>query len=374
MSPFFLSLLAGMFVLCAFGAAMSMLEAWGNDKTRFSDRALTIFHRTCGYSFITIYLIMLYFMLRKIVFQQEPLTPLATVHVAFAVLIFPVLFVKIMIIRRFKGLKDKLPYFGVTVFSLGITLNVITAGFYFLRAGNVNYVSLTSYDRSRLSADVGRGLMEKKCVKCHTLERVFLAVKTEDQWTKTVNEMVVRDPGIVPDEAVQIIYYLSSGRSVESSPQSMMLAGLSRTDQKCGRCHLLDKVYGRKRTKTEWAKLVEGYSKAEPIWITREDAKIIKEYLGTAHSEEFKIVKAVARIGKVEQAPPPKPREMTFAEKFEETCNACHSSERILKKADLLGSDKDRWKSIVLAMQKKGADVEDTDIDKFVGYLITLKH
>ena len=184
MSPFSLSLLGGVFVLCAFGAAMSMLEAWGNEKTRFSNRALTNFHRSCGYAFITIYLFMLYFMLKKIVIAQEPITPLATVHVAFAVLIAPVLFVKIMIIRRFRGLKNKLPYFGLMTFALGITLNLITAGFYFLRASTISYVSLTDYDRSTLDADVGRGLLEKKCIKCHTLERVFLAFKTEQQWTK----------------------------------------------------------------------------------------------------------------------------------------------------------------------------------------------
>jgi mono/diheme cytochrome c family protein len=228
----------------------------------------------------------------------------------------------------------------------------------------VSYVSLTGYDRSKLSADVGRGLMEKRCIKCHTLERIFLAVKTEDQWTKCVNEMAVRDPSILPPEAAQIIYYLSSGRAVESSPQAMMLAGLARTDQKCGRCHLLEKVYAKKRPKAEWAKLVDGYAKAEPVWISHEDARIITEYLGAAHSEEAQIV-AVA------STTPPKA--LTFEDTFTETCNSCHSSERILKKAEALGADRERWKPIVLAMQKKGADVADDEVDRYVDYLSKLK-
>jgi mono/diheme cytochrome c family protein len=207
--------------------------------------------------------------------------------------------------------------------------------------------------------------MEKRCIKCHTLERIFLAVKTEEQWTKCVNEMAVRDPSILPQDAAQIIYYLSSGRAVESSPQAMMLAGLARTDQKCGRCHLLEKVYAKKRPKAEWAKLVEGYAKAEPVWITHEDAKIIIEYLSAAHSEEPQVVAAVATTTL--------PKATTFEETFTETCNSCHSSERILKKAEVLGADKTRWRPIVLAMQEKGADVEDDEVDKYVDYLSKLK-
>lgn len=351
-----------------------MLEVWGKEKTRFSERTLTIFHRTCGYLFITIYLVLLTVMLRRIVSLQEPLTPLAALHAVFALLIIPLLFLKIMIIRRFKALKDKLPYFGVTIFALGMTLTAITGGFYALRAANLNYVSLTNYDRSTLNADLGRGLMEKKCMKCHTLERVFLAVKTEEQWTSTVNEMVMRDPVIHPDEAAQIIYYVSSGRSVKDSPQAILLAGLILTDQKCGRCHLLDKVYGKKRPKAEWERLVDGYAKAEPLWITPQDAKIIKQYLIALHGEEFRIASGPGETAGAEKPPAPKPVMQTFAEQFDVTCTACHSTDRILKKAETLGSDKERWKTIVLEMQRKGADVEDQDVARFAEYLSRLKH
>jgi cytochrome c5 len=114
--------------------------------------------------------------------------------------------------------------------------------------------------------------------------------------------------------------------------------------------------------------LVEGYSRAEPVWITREDARIISEYLGAAHGEESQIVKTVSSTTR-----PVAPKVMTFEEKFEETCNSCHSSDRITRKAEVLGADKERWKPIVLAMQKKGAEVADEEVDEYVDFLSKFK-
>ena len=272
------------FVLVATAGTLAMLELWGNQRTRFNKKTLRIVHRTCGYIFITIYFVMLYFMMKRVAKQTEPLTALQAVHVTLAVMIFPLLGIKILIIRRLPGLEEKLPYFGVAIFTLALTLNVVTAGFYFLRSLNPRYISLQFFDRSKFSAEVGRGLLEAKCQKCHTLERVFLAVKTEAEWEKTVNTMVTRDPSIRDDEAAQIIYYLASARSVKTSPQALMLARMNLTDTKCGRCHMLERLYRVKRPSNEWSQIVDWMVSIEPAWISQDEARAIKEYLISAHS------------------------------------------------------------------------------------------
>lgn len=373
MSPFNGSILAAFFVLSAIGCALSMLESWGHDYTRFSQRALTIFHKTCGYTFILIYITMVYSMLQKIISTSEPISPLATIHLIFAVMIFPLLSIKILIIRRFKGLKDKLPYFGVTIFTLALTLNIVTAGFYFLRSGQTKFVSLTSYDKSKLSADVGRAFMEKRCMKCHSLERVFAAKKTEESWTKTVNNMVMKDPTIETDQAAQIIFYLVNGRAIEPSKKGLQLVGLELTDKKCGRCHLLKEVYRTKRTKKEWASVVDQMVAIEPAWISEKDKKTIQEYLNTYHSIEpgqdgARFVSFTSMRTPIKK-PKATPQQFNAEKLFTERCTECHDSKRIYKKAEVFGSDGEKWTSLVKDMIENGAEVSDEELPKIVEYL-----
>src|SRR5437867_8302304 len=172
------------FVFVASAGVLAMLELWGNEKTRINKTLLRWTHRSAGYMFISIYFLMLYFMVKRIAVQTEPLTALQTIHTMLALMILPLLVIKILILRRFEGLSEKLPFLGITIFTLAFTLNAMTAGFYFVRSAGAKYISLQFFDRSKLNSDVGRGLLEQRCQKCHTLERVFTSVKTEEEWTK----------------------------------------------------------------------------------------------------------------------------------------------------------------------------------------------
>lgn len=51
-----------------------------------------------------------------------------------------------------------------------------------------------------------RFLYEDKCSKCHTLERVFADLKTENEWRICVTRMMRKNPlWITPEESAQII-------------------------------------------------------------------------------------------------------------------------------------------------------------------------
>ena len=376
------------FVLVACAGVFAMLELWGNEKTKFNKRTLTIIHRTCGYIFISIYLTMMYFMLHRIATQTEPLTALQAVHAMLGIMIFPLLAIKIFIVRILPGLGEKLPYFGVTIFTLALTLNVMTAGFYLVRTIGRTYVSLSSIDRSTLNSETGRKTLEVKCQKCHSLERVFNAVKTQDEWEKTVNRMASREPSIRTEEAAQILFYLTSDRAVQQTPQGLRIAGMNLTDQKCGRCHLLERVYRWKRPPEEWGRIVDWMSSIEPAWISHDEAKTIKEYLVSAHSSPVKTALfewagadvpqrvATPRVTKAVATGTPvaaTPGEPTLAEPFKTVCTDCHSPARIFAKAHDLRSDKDRWRAIVDKMRGNGAEVGDNDVGKFVEYLAGLE-
>ena len=368
------------FVFFGLGAVLAMLENWGNKLTKFNKQRLTLLHRLFGYLFVLTYLIMLYFMFRKIVSLQEPLEPLIALHVALALIIFPLLLVKILIVRRFTGLIERVPYFGIAIFALGLTVNILTGGFYLIRASTGNFISLTNFDRSRLNADVGRGLIEKKCVKCHTLERVFAARKTEEGWTNAVNAMVLRDPSIREEQAAQIIYYLATNRSVATTPEALKLVGMELTDRKCGRCHALEKIYRMKRTSDDWNGLIREMRAIEPAWITEGDAKTISRYLLASHSvtaEEAKRGLGLRlrreRVSRPILLEPEAPRVVLSGEEiFKNTCNMCHSSERIYSAAGRFSGNKEQWRQIVEKMMGNGANLIDEQVPALVEYLSTL--
>lgn len=374
MDPLLGSILGLTFVLVALAGVLAMLESYGNPNSRFSQGTLTLIHRTCGYLFTVLYLVLLYFMLRRILESSMPLTPLQTIHAVLGIVIFPLLFVKILIIRRFKGLMKFLPFFGITIFTLAVSLNVVTAGFFVLRAvgAPVRYISLASYDRSKLNLDVGRKLLEVKCQKCHTLERVFTAVKTEDKWTKTVNQMVFRDPSIEDDEAAQIIFYLSNARSVLETKRAMMLAGMTLSDQKCGRCHTLERVYLKKRTKEQWSGIVNQMAAIEPMWISSDEAETIKQYLYAAHSaEEIRAVRAA--VMKEEAVTPRLTVGLPPEDFFLTKCTACHAPDRIFRKSESFMSDREKWNTVVERMIENGAELDDREKEMILDYLVTLK-
>ncbi|MFQ5799224.1 MAG: hypothetical protein ACE5H0_11125 [Bacteroidota bacterium] len=74
-------------------------SAWGDSAITFVLLALA-----GELAMLIIYLFLLFSRLKRVVDSLEPLTPLQTIHAATRVLIFPLLFVSILIIGRFKRL------------------------------------------------------------------------------------------------------------------------------------------------------------------------------------------------------------------------------------------------------------------------------
>lgn len=55
----------------------------------------------------------------------------------------------------------------------------------------------------------GQTLMNTRCNKCHTLDRVTSAHKTADQWTQTVTRMISNGAQLTSDEEQVLIAYLA---------------------------------------------------------------------------------------------------------------------------------------------------------------------
>ena len=99
MSPQWTSTLGLLFVVIAGVQVWLMLEVVGREKSKFSERVLSIIHRVNGYLFLILYVVFLYIMVKKVAATNAPLDGKSLVHMTLAAAILPLLVIKILIVR-----------------------------------------------------------------------------------------------------------------------------------------------------------------------------------------------------------------------------------------------------------------------------------
>ncbi len=293
MNPQTTSFIGVLFVLVGACATAIMLEMRGNPQDRPINKRLIQAHRILGYQFVVLSLIMLFLMINKVSTFQEEFSSRILLHIALGIILVPLLFIKIMIVRRFRRIGAQLFGLGVAVFLIGFVLNGITAGHYFLHQSDVRYVVVSEGDTVALDVDMGRQLVTGKCAKCHSLERVFKSFKSEEGWTKTVNRMAVIDaPNIRDFDAKQIIHYLVGQQEIREELQAKIATidqeiGRTLVEQKCSLCHTLDRVYKASKDQQTWITTIEtmaGYMD-DPEFVGQEEKNSISEFLTTQSDE-----------------------------------------------------------------------------------------
>ncbi|MCI5222959.1 MAG: hypothetical protein D3924_09865 [Candidatus Electrothrix sp. AR4] len=264
MNPIITSITALAATLTGACAMLLMLELRGNPKKDSkSAQRLIKAHRITGYVFIALFFVILAIMFFKAGTYQEELTPRTILHIALGLLIIPLLTIKALFIRRFKQLGTQVPGLGLAVFLTVFLLNSLAAGYYFLYQSDTRATSLPEQETDVSDEKRGQRLVTEKCVKCHTLERIFKSFKTEQGWTDTINRMSVIDtPNIQDADAKHIIHYLISQQQrreeqLETTQGSGVEIGRTLVDQKCTSCHSLEKVYKVKKSRSEWESTVD---------------------------------------------------------------------------------------------------------------------
>jgi ferredoxin-NADP reductase len=134
-------------------------------------------------------------------------------------------------------------------------------------------------------------LMQKRCSKCHNLDRVVGARKDAHGWGATVERMqAMTGAGISKPEAQTIVAFLSSQNRPQGS-QSMAKMEVARAlvDQRCGRCHGLDRVYKAVQTPAEWRETVArmvGYAAGSTGELQPGEDRQIVDYLADTQTPE----------------------------------------------------------------------------------------
>ena len=279
-----------------------VLEAWSRVKaTNASSRMLTL-HRIGGYLFIVLFCVMTYFMVARLRSVGADTSATVTIHLALAMILSPLVFIKVLIARYYKNQHGLLMPIGLTIFVLAFVLVASTVGPYLARATKIERVSIDPAHTTPVTIDVNQAsdLMQRRCSKCHNLDRVVGARKDAQGWVATVNRMrTMTGAGISDAEARTIISYLASQNQPRGSETTVkMEVARALVDQRCGRCHSLDRVYKAVETPAQWREIVTrmvGYAAGSTGALQPgEDERIIEYLSGTQTPEAVSQRKAQA--------------------------------------------------------------------------------
>ena len=126
-------------------------------------------------------------------------------------------------------------------------------------------------------------LYEEKCSKCHTLERVFTDLKTEEEWKTCVLLMMSKNPKwITQEDCKHIIEEIFSVRediiASVSQKKNYKDARLLFIDR-CTKCHQVDRILNQNKTREEWKETVLRMRDNAPELFFRSDIAVIANYL-----------------------------------------------------------------------------------------------
>jgi hypothetical protein len=189
------SILLGLvFVLLGGINVWLVLEAWSRVKTAKASARMLALHRVGGYLFIALFCVMAYLMIGRIRAGGGDSSPTVTLHLALAMILPPLLFIKVLIARYYRNQHSLLLPIGLTVFVLAFVLVTSAVGPYLARASKTEEVSIDPSHAPTVTINLTEAseLMQKRCSKCHSLDRVVGARKDAQGWLATVNRIAVK--------------------------------------------------------------------------------------------------------------------------------------------------------------------------------------
>jgi ferredoxin-NADP reductase len=268
-----------------------VLEAWSRVKAAKARARMLTLHRIGGYLFLTLFCVMTYYMTARLRDGVEN-SATVTLHLALAMMLSPLLFLKTLIARYYKNHHNLLLPLGLTIFVLAFVLVASTAGPYLSRASRVEQVSIpTRAQPLSIDLNLAGDLMQKRCAKCHNLDRVIGARKDAQGWAATVDRMrALPGSGITESEAQAILSYLTlQNRPDGSASAAKKKVARALVDQRCARCHNLDRVYKTVQTPEQWretvTRMVEYAAGSAGALQTGEDQQII-DYLSATQTPQ----------------------------------------------------------------------------------------
>lgn len=197
------------------GLTAASLQAWlwrfplvpdpsgrNSDGVSSAPRGWTNVHRAFGYLFATLYVALAVVMVPRLwVYTAEP-EEAVPFHLALGLLIGPVLAAKILVIRRFRRLGGRLPWFGGTLCASAVVAVALVA----VPAARM-LVRFEPDPDGRWAA--ASATVQARCLQCHGATRITFQDDDLRGWRKVAAEMqrrAARAPGkrAITDREVEL--------------------------------------------------------------------------------------------------------------------------------------------------------------------------
>src|ERR1700720_2749724 len=168
-----------------------ILQASARVRDAKASTRLIAAHRIGGDLFIALFCVMGYFMLARLEDAGGSGPPSTMIHLTLAMVLSPLLFVKVLVARYYKSYYSFLTPIGLTIFVLSFVLIGITAGPSLAHHARMQTVSLDTIGLPAAAIDLSlaAATMERRCSRCHNLDRVPGARKDARGWLATVDRM-----------------------------------------------------------------------------------------------------------------------------------------------------------------------------------------
>lgn len=280
MKPITNSLLA--FILLAVGivAVTLILIFLGRRQPSKNHEFFLWAHRIAGYIFVALYLYISVFMLKKLTSSYTTLTPVSAIHAYIGITIFPLLIAKISIVRLFKNYYPRLSIYGIIIIIITYMTVTLSAGYFMLTTVGSQYTVL--YDKEvsvKVNINMGHKVIQQRCSTCHSLERVYASVKTEDDWRNYIKRIRTKEPAILNNqEALQVLGYLVKNLGIDDTKMDVQI-GMKIILEKCHKCHTLERIFTSKKTLADWAKTIELMRSFDPYLLNDSEARQVNYYL-----------------------------------------------------------------------------------------------
>src|SRR3984957_18068145 len=131
-----------------------VLQASARVKDAKASSRLIAAHRIGGYLFIALFCVMGYFMLARLGDVGGSTSPGTVIHLTLAMILSPLLFVKVLIARYYKSYFSLLMPIGLVIFVLAFVLIGITAGPALVHQARMQTVSLEAIDLPPAAIDI----------------------------------------------------------------------------------------------------------------------------------------------------------------------------------------------------------------------------
>ena len=168
------SILAAVFFVASIVAVLSMLTMMGKKDKKMSPTTLRIIHKTAGFIFLILLLVLSYICIKYWVQAGDQVSTRAVLHSVLSFGLIVVFLIKIVIAQFYKQLLRMMPALGLIVFSLAFVITGISAGYFMLRtwstAPQIPAVQGTERLAGKGDQTRGRDLFTAKCAMCHNTD------------------------------------------------------------------------------------------------------------------------------------------------------------------------------------------------------------